>query len=382
MAPSKPKMPPLGCQYPESNALSLPIQQVLANVLAKSVSAGSFYLDTTQSMDGGTVRNMENHAQGLARTHQLSKGDIYWFLAYSEIGAQATVSIYQYSAPTANEHVFPVPKGHSLSVAPMQQMIHIAGEQHPSDIAFLPDVNHADSGYLFVTEEYGLHAVAVYYWQLGNPLRYLKSIVGFPTSDHASGLTGPQFVFIDKVGGTYFLGAASSNWGWGLLFRAEAEALFGDCQQGGMSVDAFELVSASEIASFPPAHYPPALLVPSSVPGVFYFPVTGGPSQVKLVKDSTGAWFLLAFRSDPNDSTQGTDYVDVYPVQFEPTFKISDRLFSQHVVFPPGDTSFASTGTHYVNKEGTIMISTSYRWAKDDLSGGAGYVTRVDECTS
>lgn len=32
--------------------------------------------------------------------------------------------------------------------------------------------------------------------------------------------------------------------------------------------------------------------------GLFPFPVTGA-SQVKLIRDSTGSWYLLGFRGDP-----------------------------------------------------------------------------------
>jgi hypothetical protein len=59
------------------------------------------------------------------------------------------------------------------------------------------------------------------------------------------------------------------------------------------------------------------------------FPVLGG-SQVKLVRDGEGAWYLLGFRSDPEDDPHGTDFVDVHGVRFNP-FAITPQLFSVHV---------------------------------------------------
>jgi hypothetical protein len=106
-----------------------------------------------------------------------------------------------------------------------------------------------------------------------------------------------------------------------------------------------------------------------------------GACQTKLIRDAEGKWYLLAFHSDPPDKENGTDYVDVYGVEFEP-FGISYLLDSVHVSFKPGDTGFASTGTHYVEKSGRLLISSSYRWAKDEGPGGSSFVSRVDECPS
>jgi hypothetical protein len=70
-----------------------------------------------------------------------------------------------------------------------------------------------------------------------------------------------------------------------------------------------------------------------------HFPVcqSTGASQVKLVRDSEGMWFLLAFYSKPPDDPNGTDYVELYGVRFEP-FAISYRLDTAHLTFKPGDT--------------------------------------------
>ena len=70
--------------------------------------------------------------------------------------------------------------------------------------------------------------------------------------------------------------------------------------------------------------------------GMFPFPVLGA-SQVKLVRDGEGAWYLLGFRSDPDDDPNGTDFADVYGVRFNP-FAITPLLFSVHVILKPGDT--------------------------------------------
>ncbi len=95
---------------------------------------------------------------------------------------------------------------------------------------------------------------------------------------------------------------------------------------------------------------------------MFPFPVHGA-SQVKLARDGEGAWYLLGFRGDPNDDPQGTDFVDVYGARFNP-FAITPLLYSVQVTFKPGDTGFASTGTHHVEPSGPLLLSSSYRWAR------------------
>jgi hypothetical protein len=166
-------------------------------------------------------------------------------------------------------------------------------------------------------------------------------------------------VFVDRVGAYYYLGIASGHWGWGQLMRAAAADLFPFCKPGVMDVSAF---------------------VPA---GMFPFPVrqSTGASQVKLVRDSEDKWFLLAFYSVKPDDPNGTDYVDLYGVRFEP-FAISYRLDTVHLTFKPGDTGFASTGTHHVEPSGRLLVSSSYRWSKNERPGGAGYVSRVDELPS
>src|SRR6185437_7336468 len=110
----------------------------------------------------------------------------------------------------------------------------------------------------------------------------------------------------------------------------------------------------------------------------FPFPVTGSVSQTKLVRDAKGNWSLLAFRGDDEHAP---DHVDVYGVRFNP-FAISYLRSTVHVFFPGGDTGFVSTGTHHVEREGRLLLSTSYRWAAEEGPGDSSYVSRVDECPS
>lgn len=87
--------------------------------------------------------------------------------------------------------------------------------------------------------------------------------------------------------------------------------------------------------------------------------IESGPSQVKLIRDSAGAWYLLGFRGDPGGDPNGPDFVDVYGVRFHP-IAITTRLFSVHVFFRPGDTSFTSTSTHHVERSGRLLLSSSF----------------------
>jgi hypothetical protein len=115
------------------------------------------------------------------------------------------------------------------------------------------------------------------------------------------------------------------------------------------------------------------------------FPVDNSACQVHTVTDVTGQHFLLAFRGDPPDKENADDYVDVHALTYSldhmPPFQITSRLDPPiHVNFPPGDTSFASTGTAYVEASGRLLVASSYRWAEG--APWANYVSRVDECPS
>jgi|KBSMisStandDraft_5_1062788.scaffolds.fasta_scaffold33659_3 hypothetical protein len=337
------------CIYPGSYALDRPIFDVLNAVAANRGNCSRFYLDTVESMSNAGIHiHDQEHHQGLARSHTLSDGSVTWFLSHAETDDQGSISWYRYAGPLDSEHIL---ETNPLTVAAKKQLLFL-DEHHPSDICFLPDVNHLDAGYLFVTEEFDMHRLSIYRWDPSTGLvlhGYLPQ--GFPDQ-------GPQFVFIDRVDDAYYLGVASEHWGWVALFTATCAELFPKCAKGELNIDAFQ---------------------PTCPGGMFPFPSLGGPSQIKLVRDSTAQWYLLAFRADPNDDPHGDDYVDVYQVRFNP-FMISSKLASIHVSFPHGDTGFANTGTHLVEESGRLLLSSSYRWAKDEGPDNSGYVSRVDEC--
>jgi len=348
-------LPP--CRYPGSNPTAHNIFAELAGIAANQGNCPSLYLDATQAMSTGG----ENHFQGVARSHKLSDGSIYYFLVRSDLdsGAHGNVLQYRYAGPTDGEHVLktsPTPR------VPLRKLL-LSADQHPSDIAFLPDVNDLDAGYLFVIEEYDTRQLTVYRWSIEQDIVLLGHLfAGFPAVP-SGGQGGPQFVFLDLVDDYYYLAVASEHWGWGQLFRATPDELFPDCAEGSLDMDAFK----------------PREMFP--------FPVIGGASQTKLVRDADGNWFLLGFRSVPNDDPNGTDYVDVFGVRFDP-FIISTKLAQIHISFPAGDTGFANSGTHYVEKSGRLLISSSYRWSEPLVPGTPpfpvpqDFVCRVDELAS
>ena len=347
MEASRATKPPK-CTFPQSHATARPIADELRSIATQS-SCSSFYLDTVEGMSNDAPwTEGEDHHQGLARSHLLSDGSICWFLSHSELdeGDQGSVSCYLYRGPTNGQHVVTT---HPLTVAPRHD-IEMLVEQHPSDIVFLPDVQDADSGYLFVAEEFDAHVVSVHRWDRHDGLHRIGLIPqGLPNN-------GPAFLFLDRLHDDFYLGIASIKWGWGQLLVAPAEDLFPGCRRGMLELSAFEPV------------------------GMFPFPVLDA-CQVKLVRDATGNWFLLGYRSDPSSDEHGADYVDVYGVRFEP-FGIGPLILSQHVTFPAGDTGFANTGTHHVEPSGRLLVSSSYRWAEDEGPGDSSYVSRVDECAS
>lgn len=339
------------CEYPQSHATARPIRDELDAVAQNRDDCSSIYLDTVEGMSNDfPFTEGEDHHQGLARSHKLSDGSVYFFLTHSEVGEgeQGSLSSYRFAGPTDNEHVLTTDP---LTVAPMQQIV-MLDERHPSDVVFLPDVNHLDSGYVFLTLEFDRHVVACYRWDPVAGLVLLGNVPqGFPPD-----FDGPNFLFLDRVDDVFYLGIASNHWGWGQLLGARDCDLFSKCAQGSLDLAAFRPVD------------------------MFPFPVTGA-SQIKLVRDGEGLWYLLGFRSDPTDDPNGTDFVDVYGVRFNP-LAITPLLYSVHVIFKPGDTGFASTGTHHVEPSGRLLLSSSYRWSKDEGPGDSSYVSRVDECPS
>jgi len=339
-------------RYPQSHRLSGEIRPVIDALAANRRAYQSFYLDTVEGMSGSNFSESEDHHQGLARSHRLRDGSIHFFLTHSEVdpGEQGSLSWYRYAGQTQGDHIVTTSP---LAVAPMKQLL-MLDDRHPSDLTFLPDIDDQDAGYLFVTEEYDEHRLSVYRWSPEHDLSLQGRILqGFPSG-------GPNFVFADRFGEHYYLGIASNHWGWGMVYRALDRELFPSKEPGAMDVAAFE----------------------TACPGRFFpFPLLDGPSQCKLVRDAREDWYLLAYRGDPDGDPQGPDYIDAYGVTFHP-FRISGRLFSVHIDLPPGQTSFTNTGTHWVERSGRLLVSSSYRWAEDEGPGASGYVSRVDECPS
>lgn len=354
--------PPATVGYPQSHATTRSIAEELAGVRASAGACTSFYLDTIEEMSnteiaGWVLTQGENHHQGIARTHRTSDGSITWFLAHSGMADKhGTITQYRYRDPTEGEHVL---QGSPLWVAPMVGAPLELGH-HPSDITFLPDVGNADAGYLFATvEDDDLRRVVIYRWTSGQPLQEHDVVI--PPADDLAG-SGPNFVFVDRVDDRYCLGIASNNWQTCFVYRAQAAQLFPSSSAGALDAQAFFLD-------------PIAARVP--------FLVTGSPCQAKLVRDVSGAWFLLAFRcSDPGSETD-EDWIDAYPVSVNPQLSLASApAVRVHIAFNPGRTSFASTGTCYVEPAGRLLVSSSYRWAADEGPGDSSFVSRVDECPS
>ena len=204
------------CRYPQSHATARDIRTEIAGVASNRSSCTSCYLDSVESMGEHPPSSGGSHHQGVARTHRLSDGSIYFFLSHSEVGGriagvefpvrrQGNITVYRYGGPTEGEHIL---ETDPLTVAPMEQMVSL-DETHPADICFLPDVNGLDAGYLFVTEEFDRHCVSVYSWEPSGGLNLLGQVrQGFPG-------TGPNLLFFDRVGHDYYLGIATYHWGWG-----------------------------------------------------------------------------------------------------------------------------------------------------------------------
>jgi hypothetical protein len=339
------------CRYPQSHQTGRDIRTELDSVAGNLIRCTSCYLDTVGDMSNDFLEGEgSDHHQGLARTPKLSDGSVYFFLSHSELDGQGSLSHYRYTGPTDGDHILDTDP---LTVAPMEQLVKI-DERHPADICFLPEVDDLDAGYLFVTEEFDSHYVSVYRWDPADGLALQGRIAqGFPEE-------GPNFLFLDRVGQDYYLGIASYHWGWGGLLTAKDTDLFPRCEQGALDVAAFR---------------------PADHQSVFPFPIPPGTTQCKLIRDGAGDWYLLGFRGDPEDDPYATDYVDVYGVTFAP-FSISYRLFTVHVSFKGGETSFANTGTHHVEQSGRLLLASSYRWSRDEGPGDSSYVSRVDECPS
>jgi hypothetical protein len=239
----------------------------------------------------------------------------------------------------------------------MSQLLEIE-DQHPCDMAFLPEVGNADAGYLFVAEQ-RTQRVRVYRWSPTDGL-VVHGVVDLPEL-----AVGPNFVFLGAEDDRYLLGVAVYDGDTGVVrvLAARAADLFPGAVPGALDVSAFRPIDPTDPA------------------GEFPFPVDSRASQVDLVTDSTGQHFLLAYRASTDDDETGDDLVDIHPISFKPV-SVGPATRAIHIFLRPGHTSFASTGTHHVDRQGRLLISSSYRWAEDEGPSDSGYVSRVDECPS
>lgn len=375
--------------YPQSTALARPLDQELS-AFASSISCVTFYLDTdqSQSCDFPCDAEAKDHHQGLARTQELSDGSIYWFLSHSGVddpGDRGALMQFRYAGTVDNEHVT---GGNVTAVRP--QNLRLEDEIHPSDISFLPEIDQQDAGYVFVTKEFGLgkdcedcncqnlpnancnactsHKITVYYWEPGSNFQTVADI--------DTGLLKPSHVLIDRVDHYYYLIVFDNTCHVGQPYRAYYTDLFPSGTKGSMNVAAFQALPYQ----------------------ITYNGDLG--SQAKLVRDSNNNWYVLVYTATPDPDVGctgcGDDYIFVRDINFKnDPITLSDgpaHLPPQagdtgyvHIILPAGETGFINTGTHYVNKNGRLIISSSERWAHDysDLLGDqVSYASRVDECVS
>jgi hypothetical protein len=358
------------------------VEEVFAAGEHQSTCA-SIYLDTLESHRNplGLLEGHDHH-QGIARTHLLTDGSVFFFLAHSEMdfGEHGNLMQFRYPGPVDGEHVQTT---QPLVVAPLAQLLETIS-QHPCDMAFLPEVNGTDNGYLFVAEQTPTWAptpsgpvvtgtngwLGVYRWSAGEPFQPLGTFDIDPFD--LNGLSGPpNYVFLDRFDDTYILGVVpmydseAGEVGQVDLFTATADELFPEPRPGLMKLHAFQRVPADRIN----------------------FPVDSHACQVHAVRDVSGKDFVLAFHSEPPDKEDADNFVDVHRITFDqtktpPHLEISKRITEEpiQVNFRAG-TSFASTGTAYVEASGRLLLATSYRWSKDE-GPGHNYVSRVDECPS
>ena len=76
------------CRYPQSHATARDIRTEIAGVASNRSSCTSCYLDSVESMGEHPPSSGGSHHQGVARTHRLSDGSIYFFLSHSEVGGR------------------------------------------------------------------------------------------------------------------------------------------------------------------------------------------------------------------------------------------------------------------------------------------------------
>jgi len=337
--------------YPQSNALDGPLEDVLASF----GSCVSTYVDDTMAECGGQDLECcglidfckgEDHYQGLARTPSLHDGSFYWFLSHSGVdGGTDTgrLTVYRYPGPLDGDHA----AGPGVTAAETDR-VSLADETHPSDIDFLPDVNHSESGYLFVAKEFVAKVVSVYYWQPGQPLHWIKDLV--------PGLTKPSHIAIDRYDdGYYYLVVFDTSFGNGTAFRAYETDLFPSGTPGSINLSAFEVL-----------------------PYFTFTPNTLG-SQVQLIRDPS-SWYLLVYDSDADDGN-GNDFIHVHSITLGSTVSFGPEVpwSPVHFILPAGTTSFTTTGAHWVEPGGRMLVSSSDRWSQD-LDNAFSWESRVDEC--
>jgi hypothetical protein len=164
-------------------------------------------------------------------------------------------------------------------------------------MAFLPEINGADAGYLFVAEQTPIWAetptgpvvvgdtgwLGVYRWSAGEDFESWGTF----GPDQLGGT--PNFVFLDRFDDTYVLGVVPKydpDKGRVDMFTADAHELFPQPVPGFMNLSAFQLASPDQPIAFPADNH---------------------ACQVHIVIDVTGQHFLLAFRSDPPDKENADD---------------------------------------------------------------------------
>ena len=333
-------------EYPRSRRLARPLMEELNMVAANGPAAVSIYLNTEKQHSNVFGVRGKSHHQGLARTHKLSDGSLYYFLTHSvftdwphQDPRQGQIMRFRYEGLTDGEHVVQM-----KAVAALEQLLEFPDESHPCDLEFLPDVNPGqnDSGYLFVAMS-DKHSTDIFSWQLGGDFQFIGSLPD-----------GGGLVALDRLDDEYYC-----LWTGGMCYRARYDKLFPSSLPGRLDTTAFEKL--------------PGAFIPAAF--------NGSACQVKLVQDSDGQWWLLGFRSKEPDKERTEDYVDAYRFDMA-TFSIGDAQPPVHIFLPSGDTSFASTGTCHVDTNGRLLISSSYRWSEDEGPNGSGYVSRVDEVPS
>jgi hypothetical protein len=122
------------CHYPRSNSLKDSIQATLDGIVANKSKAAKFYLDTLEEQDHPNLYG-EDHHQGLARTHRLSDGSVYFFLTHSKLtrNKKGELMQFRYGGPLEESHIV---QTNPLTVAPLEQLLEL-NERHPSDVVFL-----------------------------------------------------------------------------------------------------------------------------------------------------------------------------------------------------------------------------------------------------